>query len=77
MAQACGAGLVVIRRTADQLAFMAPPTLRSGPLGDELTEEIARQLGIGPHEIVSGQWVDGGPGWLAVGNRTVQPAYVP
>src|SRR5918994_5668667 len=34
--QQCGAGLVPIRRTADGLAFAAPPLVRSGPVDETL-----------------------------------------
>lgn len=64
--QECGAGLVPIRRTPDGLAFAAPPLLRSGPVDEELTEQLAAVLGIGRTEIVDAQWADNGPGWVAV-----------
>ena len=62
----CGAGLVPIRRTDAGLAFAAPPLLRSGPVEDELVERLSRMLGIGRDAIVDTQWVDNGPGWVAV-----------
>jgi PhzF family phenazine biosynthesis protein len=64
--QECGAGLVPIRRTADGLAFAAPPLLRSGPVDEPLAEHIASVLGISRAEIVDLQWADNGPGWVAV-----------
>jgi predicted PhzF superfamily epimerase YddE/YHI9 len=39
--QECNAGLIPIRRTDQGLAFAAPPLVRSGPVEDELVDEIA------------------------------------
>jgi PhzF family phenazine biosynthesis protein len=64
--QQCEAGLINIRRTADGLAFAAPPLVRSGPVERELVDRIAGLLGIQSSEIVDSQWVDNGPGWVAV-----------
>lgn len=66
LVQECGAGLVEVRRTRIGLAFAAPPLVRSGPVEDELVERIARMLRIDPGAIVDSQWVDNGPGWVAV-----------
>jgi PhzF family phenazine biosynthesis protein len=64
--QECAAGLVRIRRTADGLAFAAPPMIRSGPVEEQLIAELASILGIGRDAIVDAQWADNGPGWVAV-----------
>jgi PhzF family phenazine biosynthesis protein len=64
--QECGAGLVPIRRSDAGLAFAAPPLLRYGPVDDELVERLARMLGIDRAAMVDSQWVDNGPGWVAV-----------
>ena len=64
--QQCAAGLVAIRRSADGLAFGAPPLVRSGPVEEALVDEIASVLGIARAEIVDAQWADNGPGWVAV-----------
>ena len=64
--QQCAAGLVAIRRTADGLAFAAPPLVRSGPVEEELVDQIASVLRITRDEIVDAQWADNGPGWVAV-----------
>jgi PhzF family phenazine biosynthesis protein len=64
--QECAAGLVPIRRTSDGLAFAAPPLLRSGPVEEPLVAHIAEVLGIARGEILDAQWVDNGPGWVAV-----------
>ena len=63
--QQCGAGLVPIRRTADGLAFAAPPLVRSGPVDEALVERMASVLGIERAAILDTQWVDNGPGWVA------------
>ncbi|MGH9107708.1 MAG: PhzF family phenazine biosynthesis protein [Acidimicrobiales bacterium] len=64
--QECGAGLVTVRRSAYGLAFEAPPLQRSGPVETDLVAELASGLGIGEAEVVEAQWVDNGPGWVAL-----------
>jgi PhzF family phenazine biosynthesis protein len=64
--QECAAGLVPVRRTADGLAFAAPPLLRSGPVEELLVQHIASVLGIDRAEILDAEWADNGPGWVAV-----------
>ncbi|MFL6081192.1 MAG: PhzF family phenazine biosynthesis protein [Ornithinibacter sp.] len=64
--QECAAGLVTLRRGGDRLAFAAPPLLRSGPVDDETVQRVVTQLGIGRADVVEAQWVDNGPGWVAV-----------
>jgi PhzF family phenazine biosynthesis protein len=64
--QECGAGLVSIRRSADRLAFAAPPLIRSGPVEETVVQDIAAMLGIARGEIVDATWADNGPGWVAV-----------
>jgi PhzF family phenazine biosynthesis protein len=79
--QECGAGLVTVRRTPAGLAFAAPPLIRSGPVEEALLDEIADALRIARVEIVDAQWVDNGPGWVAVllesaaAVLAVQPAF--
>ena len=63
--QQCGAGLIEIR-TADGLAFAAPPLIRSGAVDEAEVIEVAAFLGIERDTIVDSQWVDNGPGWVAV-----------
>ena len=64
--QECGAGLVRVRRTADGLAFAAPPLLREGPVDEIEVEHIAAVLRIERAEILDAAWADNGPGWVAV-----------
>jgi PhzF family phenazine biosynthesis protein len=64
--QECAAGLVHVRRTGDGLAFAAPPLVRSGPVDDDVVAHIAELLGLTVADIVDAQWVDNGPGWVAV-----------
>jgi PhzF family phenazine biosynthesis protein len=64
--QQCGAGLISIRRDGSRLAFAAPPLARSGAADEETLARIAAALGITRSEIVAHQWVDNGPGWVAV-----------
>jgi PhzF family phenazine biosynthesis protein len=64
--QQCAAGLIPVRRTADGLAFAAPPLLRSGPVEEPTVQHIASVLGIDRAEILDAEWADNGPGWAAV-----------
>lgn len=64
--QECAAGLIPLRRDNDRLAFAAPKVIRSGPVEAEKLDEIAQALQIKRSDIVDSQWVDNGPGWVAV-----------
>jgi PhzF family phenazine biosynthesis protein len=64
--QECGAGLVSIRRMDTQLAFAAPPLVRSGPVEEEVLRRVTEALGIDREAIVDAEWVDNGPGWVGV-----------
>jgi PhzF family phenazine biosynthesis protein len=64
--QECAAGLIPVRRAADGLAFAAPPLIRTGSVEETLIQQIASVLGIDRAEIVDAEWVDNGPGWVAV-----------
>lgn len=64
--QECGAGLVAIRRTAELLAFAAPPLIRGGAVEESKLADIAAFLRIKRSRIVDAQWADNGPGWVAV-----------
>jgi predicted PhzF superfamily epimerase YddE/YHI9 len=64
--QECAAGLVELRRRDDRLAFAAPPLVHSGPVEPDLVDRIAAMLRIGRADVVDAQWVDNGPGWVAV-----------
>ena len=59
-------------RDGHRLAFAAPPTTRSGPVASEDLARIARVLGIGLDDIIESQWVDNGPGWVAVLLRSAE-----
>lgn len=69
--QECGVGPVRIRRDGEALAFAAPPLRRTGPVEPAILAQIARSLRVTPEAIRASQWVDNGPGWVAVmlGNR--------
>lgn len=64
--QECSAGAIPIRRSGDVFAFAAPPLERSGAVDEPLVAELATLLRIDRTEIVDAQWVDNGPGWVAV-----------
>ncbi|AZE48159.1 Phenazine biosynthesis protein PhzF like [Pseudomonas chlororaphis] len=64
--QECAVGLVRIRRNGAELAFLAPPLLKSGPVEAGLLEQVRQGLRLAPGAVVDAQWVDNGAGWLAV-----------
>ena len=64
--QECGVGPVRIRRDGEALAFAAPPLRRTGPVEPAILAQIARSLRVTPDAIRASQWVDNGPGWVAV-----------
>lgn len=64
--QECGVGLVAIRRTADGLAFAAPPLINTGPVPTDTADRIRQVLGLRPEQIVASRVIDNGPGWVGV-----------
>ena len=64
--QECGAGLVKIRRDGNRLAFAAPPLRRTGNVESDILDQIAHGLQIRRDAIKASQWIDNGPGWVAV-----------
>ena len=68
--QECGVGLVRIRRVAGHLSFAAPQLQRSGPLESQTLERVIRGLQLRADSVIDANWVDNGPGWLAIRLRT-------
>ncbi len=66
LVQQCGAGLVRIRQAAGQLAFAAPPLVRSDRLDETDVGLIAHALRLNTDDVVDAQWADNGPGWVAL-----------
>jgi PhzF family phenazine biosynthesis protein len=64
--QECGVGLVQLKQDGERLAFAAPPLRRSGEVDPSTIQTIANGLRIHPETIKAAQWVDNGPGWVAV-----------
>ncbi len=64
--QQCGVETVRVRQDGSRLAFAAPPLVQDGPVAAEDLARIARALRVSVGDIVDAQWVDNGPGWLAV-----------
>lgn len=64
--QECGAGLVAVRQSSGELAFAAPPLLRSGPVAESVVQHVADLLGIARGDVAAAQWADNGPGWVAI-----------
>jgi len=64
--QQCEAGFVAIRRDGEELAFAAPPLLRSGPVDETELVGLAASIGLTRDAIIDAQWGDNGPGWVMV-----------
>jgi PhzF family phenazine biosynthesis protein len=64
--QECEIGLVRVRRGLGLLSFAAPKMLRSGVLEPDILTRVCHGLHLDPEAIVASNWVDNGPGWLAV-----------
>jgi PhzF family phenazine biosynthesis protein len=64
--QQCAVGLVRIRRDGNRLAFAAPPLVRGGDVAPEDLSEIMAFLGVNHDQVVTAQWADNGPGWVAL-----------
>jgi PhzF family phenazine biosynthesis protein len=64
--QECKIGLVRIRRGPGRLSFAAPDLLRSGAVEPDIVTRVAEGLGLTPDAVVAANWVDNGPGWVAV-----------
>jgi PhzF family phenazine biosynthesis protein len=64
--QECDAGLIELRQDDGTLAFAAPPLLRSGPVDDQTLDQLVSVLNLDRADVVDAQWVDNGPGWVAV-----------
>ena len=64
--QECEIGLVRVRRSADRLAFAAPKLHRTGPLEPDILARVIEGLKLVPEAIIASNWVDNGPGWLAL-----------
>ena len=64
--QDCAAGLIRVRPEGGRLSFAAPPLRRSGPVEAGLVAELCAGLGLGPGEVEAAEWVDNGPGWMAL-----------
>ena len=64
--QECAAGLVTVRVDGDDVAFAAPPLVRSGPVDEATITDLAGVLRLPREAIVDAAWADNGPGWVAL-----------
>ncbi len=64
--QECAAGRISIKVDGARLAFAAPPIIRSGPLDTLTLNQAIQSLGIKQSNVIASNWVDNGPGWLAL-----------
>lgn len=64
--QECEAGLIHIRRDNERLSFEAPELRRSGPVELDILTRVTKGLRLTSEDIIDANWVDNGPGWLAV-----------
>lgn len=64
--QECAAGMVAVRRTDVGLGFLAPAVVRGGPVDPRLVDRLTALVGVDASEVLDAQWVDNGPGWVAL-----------
>src|SRR5262249_12590632 len=64
--QECGVGRVRIKRDGRRLAFAAPALCRGGNVAPDWLARLAQGLAVEPTTIKAAQWIDNGPGWVAV-----------
>ncbi|WFU06314.1 PhzF family phenazine biosynthesis protein (plasmid) [Rhizobium sp. CB3171] len=64
--QECEAGLIRIRRNGNRLSFAAPALRRRGPVEREILTRVIGGLHLAEGAVIDANWVDNGPGWLAV-----------
>ncbi|MCZ7450699.1 PhzF family phenazine biosynthesis protein [Agrobacterium rhizogenes] len=64
--QQCEAGLIRIRDIDGRLAFAAPALVRQGSIDPGLLKRVCAGLHLQEDTVIDAQWVDNGPGWLAL-----------
>lgn len=70
--QECQAGLIQIKQMGNLLAFAAPKLLREGTVDAATLAQISAGLRLPQSEFLHHQWVDNGPGWVAVMVRSAE-----
>lgn len=68
--QECGVGLVAVREKEEKLAFAAPPRRRVGPVARADLHVALDALNLRFEDSLDAQWVDNGPGWMAIRLRS-------
>lgn len=68
--QECEVGLVRVRRNNGRLSFETPELRRTGPVELDTLKLVLKGLRLTSDDIVDANWVDNGPGWLAVQLRS-------
>lgn len=66
LVQECGAGPVALRREEGGWALAAPPLIRGGAADEADAVRAATALRVPREAVLEAEWVDNGPGWLAV-----------
>ena len=66
LVQECGAGLIGLRRRESGWSFSAPPLVRYEPVEEDAILHLAEVAGVERARVLGAQWVDNGPGWVAL-----------
>jgi PhzF family phenazine biosynthesis protein len=66
LVQECDAGLIRLRSGDGRWFFSAPPLVRYEPVDDAAVLRLAGVAGVDPARVKGAQWVDNGPGWVAL-----------
>lgn len=70
--QECGVGVVEIRRDGQDLAFAAPPLVKSDPLSEVEREHAIRVAGVVAGAVVEAVHVANGPKWQLLRLRSAE-----
>lgn len=70
--QQCGIGLVEVRRDIGQLAFRAPPMIRSGRLSPEERAEAIRVAGVAGDAVLAAVHANNGLDWKLLHLRSLE-----
>ena len=66
LVQECAAGLIRLRRREGRWSFAAPPLVRYESVDEATIAHRAAAVGLDRAQVQDAQWVDNGPGWVAL-----------
>ncbi|KAF9154935.1 hypothetical protein DFQ26_009904 [Actinomortierella ambigua] len=72
--QECGVGLVELQATtSNQIAFVAPPLLKTGPVDEATVRTVCESMGLDrDRDVLDTQWIHNGVHWFALMIKDVE-----